>query len=420
MLPSSAAGTTEVRLARAVEKHRGRLSSVLRRSGIGSGDAEDVIQEAFCVLFRRLAEVPERAERAFLTTTALRLAGDRRRSVWHGIISQEASPDDWDGACDDGPETHYERQWARRRLDAVLGALPDEERSAYLLVEAEAMSRQEAAELLGVPAGTVASRLSRARARIEALVRELPEPAPYRAAPEPDSIRLVGNRRFDTNAWGHRKARERFEQRLVERERRGAAELGWYWYWPGFDLSAFAYPEVLIGWKPWSGGVPTDPRLPAPVSAAARLTVTYAVETRATGTHNLALSTWLCRSPSWCVASDPARITTEVMVWPDYTPGATPPGRFVEALKVEGEPYELWRAAGHGKQYRDGGDGWTVVTLRGAGGKRRGTLPFGALLGELVRRGHAEPEHHVTCVELGNEVMGGAGTTFVEEFGIAL
>jgi RNA polymerase sigma factor (sigma-70 family) len=419
MLPSAAVGTAELRLTRALDRHRDRLSSVLSRTGIGSGDAEDVVQEAFCVLARRLGEVPERAERTFLTNTALRLASDRRRSVWHGIMSEAASPDDWDAGFDDGPEALYERERARRRLDAALGTLPEEERSAYLLVEAEAMSRQEASELLGVPAGTVASRLARARARIETSLRELPEPVSPCAAREPDSIQIVGNRRFDTNAWGYAKSRDRFEQRLVRRRRAGEDQLGWYWYWRGFDQSAFAFPEVLIGWKPWSGGVPTDPRLPVSVAASERLAVTFAVETRATGTHNLALSTWLSRSPGWSVASDPAKITTEVMVWPDYTPGATPPGRFVESLRVEGEPYELWRAVAHGKQYRHG-LGWTVLTLRGAGGKRRGTVPFGALLGELGRRGYVAPENHVTCIELGNEVMGGAGTTFVEQFSIEL
>jgi RNA polymerase sigma-70 factor, ECF subfamily len=67
-------------------------------------------------------------------------------------------------------------------LDAVtagLQRLPEEQRSALLLIAVEGLGYREAAEVLGVPIGTVTSRLARARI---ALRPEIDEPAPAVAA----------------------------------------------------------------------------------------------------------------------------------------------------------------------------------------------------------------------------------------------
>ena len=56
-----------------------------------------------------------------------------------------------------------------RDVLAGLDALPEEQRSVLLLVGVEDLSYEEAAQVLGVPLGTVMSRLSRARAEIEGI-----------------------------------------------------------------------------------------------------------------------------------------------------------------------------------------------------------------------------------------------------------
>ena len=68
------------------------------------------------------------------------------------------------------PEGDGERNlMARDALDA-LGGLSEEHRSLLLLVAVEDFSYQEAADLLGVPTGTIMSRLSRARANLRNLI----------------------------------------------------------------------------------------------------------------------------------------------------------------------------------------------------------------------------------------------------------
>jgi len=74
---------------------------------------------------------------------------------------------------------------ARRRLARVRGAidaLPDEQREVVLLVCAEGMAYREAADLLGVPIGTVMSRLARARAKLATLAGLDPADAGIAAA----------------------------------------------------------------------------------------------------------------------------------------------------------------------------------------------------------------------------------------------
>ncbi len=81
-------------------------------------------------------------------------------------------------------ELDVEPAAATRSLDAVIDLdrclmqLPDEQRAVLLLVTLEDMGYEETAKVLGVPVGTVMSRLSRARSRL----RELMDGAPVKPA----------------------------------------------------------------------------------------------------------------------------------------------------------------------------------------------------------------------------------------------
>jgi RNA polymerase sigma-70 factor (ECF subfamily) len=67
-----------------------------------------------------------------------------------------------------------------RDLDVALTRLPDEQREVLLLVGLEQLSYEEAARALGIPIGTVMSRLSRARERLRRIMAGMPESAPLR------------------------------------------------------------------------------------------------------------------------------------------------------------------------------------------------------------------------------------------------
>lgn len=90
----------------------------------------------------------------------------RRRPTVHDPDAVEAMSDG--GAAARGAEA---RVMLARTRDAM-ATLPDEQREVLVLIAIEGLAYREAAETLGVPVGTVMSRLSRARAKLSALLEE--------------------------------------------------------------------------------------------------------------------------------------------------------------------------------------------------------------------------------------------------------
>ncbi|MCL2451222.1 MAG: RNA polymerase sigma factor, partial [Polyangiaceae bacterium] len=61
------------------------------------------------------------------------------------------------------PDANAEQRQRRRWLDGLLDALPMDQRAVFVLYEIEGLDSPEIASLLGIPVGTVASRLRRGR-----------------------------------------------------------------------------------------------------------------------------------------------------------------------------------------------------------------------------------------------------------------
>jgi RNA polymerase sigma-70 factor, ECF subfamily len=76
-----------------------------------------------------------------------------------------------------------------RDLDRALAKLPDEQRSVILLVGLEGMRYDAVAEIVGVPVGTVRSRLSRGREALRLLMGIIPDERAVMARPRPPRAR---------------------------------------------------------------------------------------------------------------------------------------------------------------------------------------------------------------------------------------
>jgi RNA polymerase sigma-70 factor, ECF subfamily len=156
----------DARVRSAVKRHLNLVWRILRRAGLSPSDADDASQDVFWVLSRRHLDVPEKSERAFLVSTALRVASDRRRSKWNRSVMVPL-----DDELEGGSSAPDEQADARRnlaRLDRALSTLEEAERAVLLLMDVEEFSKSEAAACLGIPEGTAASRLRRARAALQA------------------------------------------------------------------------------------------------------------------------------------------------------------------------------------------------------------------------------------------------------------
>ena len=146
-----------------VESHFDPVWRALKRLGVPEGGVDDAAQQVFLIASRRLDEIEVRGERSYLLGVALRVAADARRAL---VRKREVPMDDvLEMAADPGPpiEEIIDDKQSLERLSVHLARLPDEMREAFVLFELEELSAPEVAELLGVPVGTVASRVRRAR-----------------------------------------------------------------------------------------------------------------------------------------------------------------------------------------------------------------------------------------------------------------
>jgi RNA polymerase sigma-70 factor, ECF subfamily len=161
--PSAPAATREERLAVMAAENFEFIWRSLRRLGVSPVAVDDAAQQVFEVAARRLEQVEPGRERAFLFKTALFVAAEACRNA-----SKRTARDGGDAVDelrDDRPNPEELTDRARRRLllDEVLARMPVDVRVVFVLFELEELSMLEIARMLELPAGTVASRLRRAR-----------------------------------------------------------------------------------------------------------------------------------------------------------------------------------------------------------------------------------------------------------------
>ena len=161
---------SDARLRAMVERFYPTVWRALRRLGVGQADAEDVAQDVFIAASRRLPEILEGRERAFLLAVAVHHAAHARRSR---LRRREASSDALTAVShpSPSPDELAERSCMREVLYRLLDDLPFEQRAVFVLYEIEQLTMAEIAGVLDVPAGTVASRLRKARETFLGLVR---------------------------------------------------------------------------------------------------------------------------------------------------------------------------------------------------------------------------------------------------------
>jgi RNA polymerase sigma-70 factor (ECF subfamily) len=151
---------------RLLRRHQARLLAVCRRLTGSDSDAADALQEAMIALVRG---IPRFDGRSRFGTWAYRVAVNasydelrrRRRQAARDLADPAVAvpadaPDAGDAAA------------ARADVGAALAALSPEFRAAVVLRDACGLDYAEIAEVLGVPIGTVRSRIARGRAALVA------------------------------------------------------------------------------------------------------------------------------------------------------------------------------------------------------------------------------------------------------------
>jgi RNA polymerase sigma-70 factor (ECF subfamily) len=155
-----------------VAEHGAFVWRTLRRLGVGAADVEDVAQEAFLVVHRRLADYDARAGmRAWLYGICVRKASEHRRKAWYRREQPVAVAPEESAPAEQAETIRRREAWAQ--LEAILAELDEKKRDVFVLFELEEMSLAQVAAAVGCPLQTAYSRLQSARTLVQASIARL-------------------------------------------------------------------------------------------------------------------------------------------------------------------------------------------------------------------------------------------------------
>lgn len=175
----SAGRTVATRTAASVEQihddHADFVFRSLQRLGVRERDLEDAMQDVFIVVHRKLHTFDDSARMStWLYGICLRVAASYRRRAH---VRRERATDILDDTPDEDPARDPEAAVLAReseeRLRRALDALRPEKRAVLVMFEIEGLSANEISEMIGIPVGTVHSRLFAARAEFVRAVAQL-------------------------------------------------------------------------------------------------------------------------------------------------------------------------------------------------------------------------------------------------------
>ena len=147
-------------------------------------EAEDLTQDIFLKIFKALKTFDRRANfQTWIISISRNLCIDHYRSVRkeRQTIARDVDSTDLQPATlERGPYAQAEHQDLRAQLRQALETLPITLRTAVVLRDLQELSYQEIADRLGLPEGTVKSRINRGRIELAHQLRRLQENQPVK------------------------------------------------------------------------------------------------------------------------------------------------------------------------------------------------------------------------------------------------
>jgi RNA polymerase sigma-70 factor (ECF subfamily) len=153
-----------------------RIKAFMQRSGVSEANAEELAQETMLVVWRKAAlfDAESSGAAAWIFTIARNLRIDMyRRERRGGVI--EASDVEIEFQIDDSPQpdSRLVTSQSEERVRSVLSKLPADQIRVIELSFFEEKAHADIAQILGIPLGTVKSRLRLAMSRLRILLSEL-------------------------------------------------------------------------------------------------------------------------------------------------------------------------------------------------------------------------------------------------------
>jgi RNA polymerase sigma-70 factor (ECF subfamily) len=135
-------------------------------------DADDAVQDCFLRLYRKRAWHGIDNEHGFLARVVWRIARDRQRRP---VREEGGTEMDTMTATSHSPESAAVSSSGIARIHRLIDALPEELRQPLVLSTLEEMTSAQIAAVLGIPEGTVRTRIQRARVLLKQKLGPQPE-----------------------------------------------------------------------------------------------------------------------------------------------------------------------------------------------------------------------------------------------------
>ena len=170
VLLAEARAGSRLALSRLIDRHQQAVRAFLRRVAVDREDADDLAQETFVTAWSQLSTWRGQSTvRAWL----LGIAWRKSRSAGRTLFRRMARDNAWADTEALAPPAAAAPE-DRISLDRAMKQLNPQQRAAVALCLAEDYSHAEAAEILGLPLGTVKSQVLRGRARLLELLEGRP------------------------------------------------------------------------------------------------------------------------------------------------------------------------------------------------------------------------------------------------------
>ena len=145
------------------------VSRWVRALGAREADRDDVVQDIFLVVHRRLADFDGQNVAGWLYQIARRKVRDYRHLTWvkHLFGTTSVPLGDDMLKTGQGPLEALETRQKRELLERLLDGLNEDQRAAFVLFEIEGNSGEDIARLQGVPINTVWARIHKARKKLQ-------------------------------------------------------------------------------------------------------------------------------------------------------------------------------------------------------------------------------------------------------------
>jgi hypothetical protein len=247
-----------------------------------------------------------------------------------------------------------------------------------------------------------------------------PAPAAVTTAPpaevplncEVSSTTAAGDYMAENNSWG-RGGMAGWQQCMgAVPHASGGVSARWTWDWHNEGDQVKAYPEVVFGHKP---GYPhsSTTQLPRQLRSLSHLQVDYDLVTEREGAGNMSIDTWLTSTTTPTTFAVPP-ITHEVMVWLEVYGPMYAGGKQVDKVRINGTMYRVFV----GEKF---GLGWRYVAFApNSPMQSKASVDMLAFFEYLKGKNLITGDEQVAAVNLGNEIISGAGETRLNHFAVTV